>query len=186
MQKKLGRRVIKLIGVHRANDAHIVDHRTQAREKIADPLATLATLGVIENRPHHLGNTLDEGKSFPFEIFLRAFLSVEFRQGGLVLKQINLRRRTRHVQVDDRLGFCWDLESRFSVRSQKITQGQGSKSKTGLPEKMTASLRACLFNLQVHHHQFVYKFHRGSDFSFFMAVRISGAFMKSFQSSPVR
>ena len=90
MQKKLRRRVVELFGMHRADDADIIDHGTETGKETADPLATLAMLGVVEYRPHHLWLPLDEGEAFAFEIFVGADLAVILGQGRLVLKQIKL------------------------------------------------------------------------------------------------
>jgi hypothetical protein len=66
---------------------------------------------------------------------------MELGQGGLVLKEVDLRRRARHVEINDRFGLGWDSKSfclcSVAIARQQVVQGDGAKSQSGLTEEVT-------------------------------------------------
>ena len=61
-------------------------------------------------------------------------------------EQVDLRRRTRHVQVDDRLRLGGDAEAGVSARGgalapEQLVQGHGAEAEPGAAEEVPASLR---------------------------------------------
>ena len=135
--------MVELIGVHGTNHANVVDDRGEARQKLADPLAALAMLLVVENWSQHLGCALDKGEAFALEVFLGAILAVKLGQCRLVLKQIDLGRRARHMEVNDRLCLGGNAETSFfcgvTITSQQLLQGDGPKPHARLSEEVAAS-----------------------------------------------
>ena len=82
--------MIELVGVHGADHTHVIDYGAEPGKEFADPLGTLAVLLVVKDRPHHLWRSLDECKALAFQVFLRAVLTVELGELGLVLKEFKL------------------------------------------------------------------------------------------------
>ena len=134
--------MVELIGVHGANHADVVDDRGEARHELANPLAALTMLFVVENRSHHLGRTLDEGEAFALEVFLGTILAVKLCQSWFVLEKFELGWGTRHMEVNDRLGLGGNAKTSFfcgvTIASQQLLQGDGPESHAGLSEKVTA------------------------------------------------
>ncbi len=64
-----------------------------------------------------LGNALDEGEAFAFEKRRWSVLHVQFFELRLVIEQLQLRRRTGHVQVDHSLGLRRDHRRLGSQRA---------------------------------------------------------------------
>src|SRR5262249_7574748 len=91
---------------HGANHREFVDDGGEMRQQFAQPLTRLAMLREFVPPSHHQRNALDERESLTLEELVRAGLAVVFRQFGLVIEQFELRRRARHMEIDDgaRLG----------------------------------------------------------------------------------
>ncbi len=133
--------MVELFRVHRTDDANVINHRRQPRQQLADPLAAFTVTLVLEHRSQHLGRAFDEGESFAFQVFLGALLPVEFFQRRLVLKQLQLRRRTRHVQVNNRFRCGWNPI--FGIGSMPVAchhrlQRDRTEAESGLSKEMTA------------------------------------------------
>ena len=132
--------MVELIGVHGANHAHVVDDRGEARHELANPLAALTMLFVVENRSHHLGRTLDEGEAFALEVFLGTILAVKLCQSWLVLEKFELGWGARHMEVNDRLRLGGNAETFFlcgvTIASQQLLQGDSPEAHAGLSKKV--------------------------------------------------
>ena len=132
--------MIELLGMHGTDHADVVDDGAEPGHEIAHPLSALPMFFVVKNRPHHLGCSLDKGKALSLEVFLGAILTVKLGQGGLVLEKIDLRRGTRHVQVNDRLGLSRDSKvfslARIGIARKQVIEGDGAEAQSGLTEKV--------------------------------------------------
>ena len=98
------RAVVVVFGPHRADHSDVVRNARHVRNLLAEPATGAARLPELVGRAEHLGHALDEGKALSLEQRVRARLHVQALQLGLEVKQVERRRRARHVQVDDRLG----------------------------------------------------------------------------------
>jgi hypothetical protein len=110
-EQQLGRRVVELARVHRAHHAKIVGDGLEVGHGVAHPHAGLAVLGELPRGAHQFRDTGGEGETAPFEDGLRAILPVVFHQFGFVVEEVEVRRRARHVQVDDAFRFRVEMRA---------------------------------------------------------------------------
>ena len=92
--------MIELVSIDGPNDARFIGDRRKLRQQFTDPLAGFAMLLKRKLPGQHFGNASNEGESFAFEVLFRALLVVKLLQLRLVFKQLQLRWRTSHVQID--------------------------------------------------------------------------------------
>ncbi len=104
VHEDLRRRVIELRRLHRLHDGDVVGDGGQVRQEVGDLLARLAVPAEVEWRAEDLGCALDEGEALALDDLGRNVLPVVLAQGGLVIEEVELRRRARHEQEDDLLG----------------------------------------------------------------------------------
>jgi hypothetical protein len=116
MNKQLRRRVIELVGLHRTDNRYIIGMLGQPRQELGHPLPALPMLGKGEHRSEHLGNPFDERKPLAFEVLFGTFFAIEFLQRWLVVKELQLRRGARKMDVDH--SACTGL-LRWGLRGQR-------------------------------------------------------------------
>ncbi len=92
--------MVELVGLHRLDQAQLVDQFFGVRHPVGNPGAVLAGLVKRKLRPQHLGNAADEGKTFALQEGFRAVMAIETAKGRLVVEQFQLAGGTAHVQVD--------------------------------------------------------------------------------------
>src|SRR2546422_1553205 len=97
--------VIDLLGPHRSHDAGLVDDAADVREQLADHLSGL-TEALEPVRRAEAGEplSLELRDLLPSRERLRHRRAVHFRELGLVVERLQVRRPTRLVQIDDTLG----------------------------------------------------------------------------------
>ena len=103
-EEQLRRGVIELVRVHGADHADLVGDGVEVGAGVAHPHAGLAIAGKGARGTHELGDAGREGKAAAFENGVGAVLAAAFDQLGLVVKEVQVGRRTGHVEVDDALG----------------------------------------------------------------------------------
>ena len=101
VQEELGGGVVELVGLHRLDHGEVVDHPRQVLPDLAQLRAGLAVAGELERRAQHVGHARDEGEPLPLEQLVGAGLAVVLAERGLVVEEVELAGRARHVQVDD-------------------------------------------------------------------------------------
>src|SRR5262245_39752564 len=111
MNKELRGRMIELIGMNSANDTGLVYDPGKMRQEFADPLPALATTIEPELRRQNFRHALDESEPFALEKRWRTILHMQLVQFRLMIEEIKLRWRSRHVEVNDVL--CLRREHRL-------------------------------------------------------------------------
>ena len=121
MQKHLCRGMIDLLGVNGFHNRNLIRHGAKVRQQVGKFLARATFF--LELKPaacqRHLAT--NEGKSPAFQQGFRAFLAIPFHKLWLVFKQIQMRRCSNHVQINNafclgdemRLGCCGSGVGRF-------------------------------------------------------------------------
>ena len=100
VQEELRRGVVELVGLHRAEEADLVEDPLEPGQAVGDPHPRLRLLVEREDRPEELRGAPDEGEPLPFEELARAVLAVELGQLGLVVEQLELAGGPLHVEED--------------------------------------------------------------------------------------
>ena len=96
VHEDLGRRVVELRGVHRAQDGDVVGDRPQVRQQLGDLGAGLAVAGEAVGRAEQARRAPDECEPLALEDVLGGVGAVELRELRLVVEQIDLGRRASH------------------------------------------------------------------------------------------
>ena len=104
IQKQFGGRVVELIRLHRLDDGEFIRDLTERLDRVRHPDAGPAVLPERLRRPHELGHARSKREPLPLQELIRAVLAAVLDQFRLVIEQIELRRRSRHVEIDDPLG----------------------------------------------------------------------------------
>src|SRR5689334_13306235 len=107
MYQQLCRRMVELIGGNSLKKTHFINDGRKMRKMFTHPGTALTILREAGLRSQHLGYASDKSKSFSLEQRRRTILSIEFHQFGLVIKKLQLRRCSRHVQINNTLCFSW-------------------------------------------------------------------------------
>ena len=138
--------VVDRVGVHRPDDAQLVDDLRRVRQQLADPGAGLAVTREVELRAGHRERLLEgghAGEALALADRLRQLLAVHRAQPRLVVEQLELRRAAALEQVDDRLTRgtrCGDGEQRPPARRRRAGRGaastEGSSSDASAVEPM--------------------------------------------------
>ena len=98
------RLVVDRLGVHAANEAHLVGHARRVGKQFADPHPTLAMLGKLELRRRDREAGLPRGhRREPLAVAdaLGEILVEPVVHERLVVVEVHLRRPADHVQIDD-------------------------------------------------------------------------------------
>src|SRR5215468_5626047 len=96
--------MVELVGSHRPYDAQVVDVLFQMRKAVRDPLPALPDLMKRILSAEEFGHAGQKRKSLSCQQRGRTVLAVETGELGLVLKELKLAGRTRHMKVYDALG----------------------------------------------------------------------------------
>ena len=110
VHEDLRRRVVELVGLHRADDRDVVGDRREVRQQLGDLGARLPVPLELERRAEQLRRALDEREPLALDQLLGDVLAVVLRQLRLGIEQIELRRRAGHEQVDDALRLRREVE----------------------------------------------------------------------------
>ncbi len=137
-------------------------------QKLAHQQAGVAVAAKTVRGSQEVGVPLDKRKPLPFQKLVRAGLHVELHELRLVVEKVLLRRRARHVQVDDGLGlrrrgrlaqgqrrFIQRGSSRRLRFSQEPGKSDGPQANLRLPQEMPArqesqALEPNLFRKRLH------------------------------------
>ena len=109
---ELGRAVVELICLKRLNKTYIVYDFREVGESIRDPCTRVTVLLKWKLRPKHIGRSLNKGKVLAFEKRLGAGLPVKSLQIGFVVEELQLARRSDHMEIDH--PFCRSREMRLN------------------------------------------------------------------------
>ncbi len=156
-----GRLVVDRLGVHRANEAHLIDHLGRVRQQFAHPHATLAMSGKLELGRSNRKACLAAGhgrEALPHAHRIGQVLVEPLGHLGLVIVQVHLRRAADHVQVDDVLGLAREMRSglRLKLLGPGAFLGQQAGQRTpadgvhGLAEEVPAGQQLQRFTNGVH------------------------------------
>ena len=104
-EQRDGRRMVDRLGVHRADDADVVGDRAGVRQEIAQPLPAAAIAAKAGDAGQdELALALRHRRQALAHLHRRRQeLAAPARQAGLVVEQIDVRRRAGLHQVDDSL-----------------------------------------------------------------------------------
>ena len=110
--------MINRLGIHAANHAPFIGFASHVRHQLAEPVATLAVLGELEHRRSHREVFLARchgRQPLAFanglgEVFAAHLLHLRFW-----VEEIELRGSTRLEEVDDALGFRFEIREAESV-----------------------------------------------------------------------
>src|SRR5215813_13612429 len=119
VHKNLRWRVIELCRVHRADDRDVVRVSGQVRQDVRYLLAGLAVLFELERRAEQSRRAFDEGEPLAFDVFIRAWLAVEFAERRFVVEQVERRGRAGHKQIDDMFGFRREMPNALDAFSSE-------------------------------------------------------------------
>ena len=103
------------IGVHRTNDADVIDALTDVRKQIADFDSGFAVLLEFER-----GHQQAAGLSFRFQIRCRGTLPVILGKRRLRVERIDLRWSAVHEEVNDVLRSGREVSRLWSQRARRI------------------------------------------------------------------
>ncbi len=115
--------MIELLGEHRVNDAHVVGHFMEFFNRFRHPDPILAYLRELLRGTKERGCTGGERELSPLQEGLWAILTMKFFELGLVVVQIQIGRRTCHVEVDDPFGFGFQ-GGVFGARGSSIDRAE--------------------------------------------------------------
>src|SRR5205809_1047909 len=93
------------------------------RQQLREFSAALAVTGKLVRGAEHLGHAFDECEALLFVEGFRAVLAIELNQFWFVIKEIQLRRRASHVEVNGAFGLRREMRS---FGGQRIV-GRGSE-----------------------------------------------------------
>ena len=124
-EQQLRRRMIELVRVHRTDHAHLIGDGVKVRAGVAHPDAAFAVLRKGTRCAHELGHPGGEGEAPAFENRVRAVLPAALHELRFVVKQVEVRRRSRHVQVDHAFGLRRKL--RLLRRERIVRRCTGSR-----------------------------------------------------------
>src|ERR1700681_881021 len=99
--QQLRGRVIELVGMHRLDEAQIVNVLFQVRQAVGNPVAALSDLVERGLRPQKLGNAADECETLARQKRRGTILAIEPFQVRLVLEKFQLAGRSGHVQINN-------------------------------------------------------------------------------------
>jgi hypothetical protein len=97
--------VVELVGGHRTDDAQFIGHGLEVGQGIREPDAALSVTGESPRSAQKLGRSGSEGEALALEEGIGAILPGALHQFGFVIEEIQMRRRTREMQVNHPLGF---------------------------------------------------------------------------------
>ena len=104
VHEQLRRRVIELLGRHRADDREVVGDAGQMRQQAGEPCAALARAGANSYIvPSSFGWPLMNANRWPLKNSSGQGWPSRFDKLRLVIEQFQLRRAAGHVQEDDLL-----------------------------------------------------------------------------------
>ena len=85
--------MVELVGEHRLDDTQFVGDVLQVRKGVGHPDPAIAMLRELPRRAEEFGNAGGKGEGLALDELVRGFLTVEANKFGLVVKQVEVRRR---------------------------------------------------------------------------------------------
>ncbi len=116
--------MVDRIGVHRADEAHLINHFGGVRQEFGNPHAGFAMLLKLEfGRSDGKAGLArgHRGKALPHADRIRKVFVVPFLHHRFVVVQIHLRRTTDHVQINHMLGLGGKVR-----QARKFVDGGGN------------------------------------------------------------
>ncbi len=123
------RLVVGVVGVHRANDADVIDALGHLGVQLADLDAALAVLLGLERRGHQLA---DPGPAGLLEQSIGHRLTVQLFQARLGVEGIDVRRTAVHEQEDHPFGPGGKVRSPWSQRIDGRFRCRSGSNQTGV------------------------------------------------------
>ena len=124
-----GRLVIGNIGVHRTDNADIIDAAGRPGEQFADLDAVLAVALELVRRTHGAG-----GLAFGAQVRRRQRLAVELVEGRLGIEGIDVRRAAVHEQMHDAPRLRGEVRRLRRQRIHRIIAAVGGAQEPGIAE----------------------------------------------------
>ena len=131
--------MVELVGVHRADQAHVVDDLAEVRQDVGDLDARFPAADEAEPRPEHGRIRTNEGVSLAADDRRRDRFAFELGQLGLVIEEIEMARRPGHEQVNHA---PWPVpdSARFGRPSDSLAWlAAAAPARVSTPEKSPAS-----------------------------------------------
>jgi endonuclease/exonuclease/phosphatase family metal-dependent hydrolase len=142
--------VVDLLRVHRLDETEIVHDRGRVWHQIADPGARLAVLCELELRGHEREGCLHRRhrrQPLPLPNGRRKVAAGDFRELGLVVEEIEVRRPARLKQVDDTFGARGKMRQarrpghvplRQDVLAHQLRQRGGAEAGRGAEQEVSS------------------------------------------------
>jgi hypothetical protein len=109
VEENLRRRVVELIGVHRADKADVIHDLREMRQHFRKLRAGLTVLRELEARSEHGGVRPDERVALAADHGRRERLAFQLREFRLVVEELELTRRAGHEEMNDTLGLAGEM-----------------------------------------------------------------------------
>src|SRR5690606_19376896 len=93
IDEELRRGVVELVGPHRADHAQLVGDPVEMRERVGEPHAALAISREGPSRAEEHRRARSEREALAAKVALGARLAIETHELGLVVEEIEVRRR---------------------------------------------------------------------------------------------
>ena len=132
------------------DDAQVVRHRVQVRDRVRQPVAARAVLRPGARAAHQLRRAGREREFLPFHKRVRAILPVALHQLRLVVEQVEIGRRAREVKIDHALRLRREMgqarrqrirrreRRRVGVAPEQRAEGDRAEPRRRLLQKMAA------------------------------------------------
>ena len=161
VHEELGGGVVELIGVHRFDHAQIIGMLVEMGNRIGHPHPRLSILPEGSGGSHQLGSSRSEGEHLALDELVRAVLIRPLDQLGLVVPQVQVRRRSGQMDVNHPLGLGGVMRVSGKQRIPGSFQGEGfrreklgqsprAQSHSAVFQKMTPGVELDFFKQWIH------------------------------------
>ena len=144
--------VIDGFGVHRLDEAQVVDDLCRVRQQLADPRTGLSVLRELEHRRRHRKGRLRRGhagQTLPHPDRGRQLRAAQIVQPRLVVEHVHLRRPARLKQIDHALGRGREMRqvradacaAPASARAQVFAQQRRQRCRADAPARQPENCR---------------------------------------------
>jgi hypothetical protein len=122
VEEDLRRAVVELIGVHRLDDAEIIDDGREVRQHLGQLRPALAMPAKAKTRAQDGSVVADEGVTLIADDRGRYGPAFQLGEARLVIEQLELARGAGHEQMDDRPGLGHEMRP---PRGERVDGGLG-------------------------------------------------------------
>ena len=158
LDERDGRVVIDRLGVHRADDADVIDHAAGMRQQFARARRPTGLADESELRGDDRKAVLPgghAGQPLPLRIESGSSLPCKARRARLVIEKLQMRRPAGLEEIDNAPGLGSEMRQasgrlRLRFAREQRRQGRAAESGSGAAEKMAAGHCAGIFKQRVH------------------------------------